>query len=129
VRYRHPGFLLGGLLGSLLGCNSLPFAPPITLTGKWRGYDPKEPFGGVTIGLTLTQQGTAVTGAGALCFYMVGSCGNISVAGTYVPPRVMLSLVYEGLGDGSYRGTAEDPTIEGSLSGLFADSSYVFNPQ
>jgi len=65
--------------------------------------------------LTLTQVGASVTGTGTYQME-AGSGGTLQVVGTYYRPSVNLTLHFDGGGDQTYVGTAQDGShITGTL--------------
>jgi hypothetical protein len=94
VRSLALGLALGG---SLIACNSTP----LNLDGQWQNAE---------MFVTLVQHDTTLTGTGQLGCGVDPICDTITVAGTYVAPRVTFSLTlpFTTTPWGSFVGMAED---------------------
>lgn len=100
------------VLAASLGCGSDILGPVQTVDGHWSGLQ-----NGYSMGLSLTQSGTTVTGQAD--FAGVGGAASGTVQGTFVYPTLDITIVLPGLQDVSYKGTlsSSQAKILGQLNG------------
>jgi len=99
-------------IAASLGCGSDVLGPVQTVDGNWNGIQ-----NGYSMSLSLTQNGTAVTGSVDLLGIGVSAVGTAS--GTFVYPNLDLTLSFAGVNDVSYKGTmsGSEAKIFGHLDG------------
>jgi hypothetical protein len=101
-------------LAAAAGCGRTddPVGPTTSITGRWTGH---AQLNLLHFSATFTQNGEAVTGLGEFSS-PIGS-GPFSVTGSYVTPRVTLTLVSAELGTTGYEGTLSSANeINGRLT-------------
>ncbi len=81
-------------------------APKQALDGMWNAASQPVPGSGHV--LTLTQQGTAITGTGTYTAELGSGVGTLTVQGTYVAPRVVLTFRYDNGTASTYTGILQD---------------------
>ena len=95
------------------GCAS-DQGPAADLSGTWAATFS---FPGSSLVLTLSEQGSGITGSGS---YQIeaGRSGTLQVVGTHYTPSVNLMLHYDYGADHAYVGTVQDGShIAGGLDG------------
>jgi hypothetical protein len=104
-------FALVAIVASL-GCGSDILGPVQTVDGHWTGLQ-----NGYSMGLSLQQSGTTVTGSAD--FIGVGGSASGTVEGTFVYPTLDITIVLPGLQDVSYKGamSSSQAKIFGQLNG------------
>jgi hypothetical protein len=97
---------------AVFGCGSDILAPVQTVDGHWTGIQ-----NGYSMGMTLTQSGTTVSGEADLLGVGGGASGVVS--GTFVYPTVDFVISIPGFPDFTYKGTMSNSQakIFGKLDG------------
>jgi len=105
-------FLTLAALAVSLGCGSDVLGPVQTVDGNWTGTQ-----NGYSMGMSLTQFGTNVSGTAD--FAGVGGGATGSVAGTFVYPNLTITISIPNLVDVTYTGTmsTSQAKIFGTLNG------------
>lgn len=93
------GICIATLLTSCGGDTSTP-----SINGKWNEV---YSFPGSSLNFTLSTQNTAVSGTGSYVGE-AGPQGALTVTGTYQPPSVNLSIVYDNGATYTFVGTVPD---------------------
>jgi hypothetical protein len=99
-------------IAASLSCGSDILGPVQTADGSWSGVQ-----NGYSLGLSMTQTGTSVTGIADIVG--VGGGGSGTLTGTFVYPTLDITISVPGAVDVSYKGTmsSSQAKIFGHLNG------------
>lgn len=94
-------------------CHDSPLAPVQTVDGQWSGVQ-----NGFSLSLSMTQADTLVSGSALIASVTISGVQG-SAVGSFVYPKLHLTLSFPGFEDASYDGTMSqaEAKIFGHLNG------------